>query len=490
MPICGSKKWNIFQFMVLKNVMHANFCNKIFVNIKIFTKFAINKSIFMDNKVILRPNMERRLLEWKNSVSHRPLILEGARQIGKTWMLKYFGKTQFRQTAYFNFESNPTLCEEFKNSKDPVRLIPILELYCGFKIETTDTLIIFDEIQECPEALNSLKYFAESEPNYYIAAAGSLLGVSLSAQGFPVGKVELVKMYPVSFFEFILSSDDKLASYVSDNHKGLDPLPVIVWQRLHEMWREYLICGGLPRVILTWWETRSVDKVDSEIRNIMRSYELDFSKHAPHDEMPKIFDIWRSIPSQLAKENRKFIYRIIRSGARARTYENALMWLQQAGLIYRIFECDTPKLPISAYEDVSAFKVYLFDIGILRVMSNMDAGIILHDDPLYQEFKGAFIENYVLQSLMPQLNAKPNYWTSAGKAEVDFLIQIKNGIVPVEVKSSQNTASKSLAQYIKKYLPKISLVFSSNNIALKDNVLHLPLSCVDFAVSKLRMIMN
>lgn len=437
-------------------------------------------------KKIIRFHLEQKLIDWKNSKSRRPMILEGARQIGKTWIMKYFGDKYFKNTAYFNFENNPALCEEFHITKDPVRIISILELYCGFKINPDDTLIIFDEIQECGDALNSLKYFAEGHPEYCLISAGSLLGVSLATQGFPVGKVEIMKMYPVTFLEYLNTADEKIYNFLIKKDDW-DTLPVIINQRLGELLREYLICGGLPKVILTWWDTRDTSKVDDELRNVLRSYELDFSKHAPHDEMPKIYDIWRSIPSQLAKENRKFIYKIIRTGARARQYENALLWLQQAGLIYRIFECNTPKLPIAAYEDISAFKVYLFDVGILRIMSNLDAEILLYDDQSYLEFKGAFMENYVLQSLLPQLKSVPNYWTSSGKAEVDYLIQLKNFIIPVEVKASNNTSSKSLAQYIKNYSPKNSILISSNNLQLRDNVLRLPLPLCDFAVKFLSM---
>lgn len=431
------------------------------------------------NEIIFRRDIEKDLLEWKHREGHRPLIIEGARQIGKTWIMKYFGATQYATTAYFNFENSKELCEEFKTTKDPARLIPLLELYGGMKIVAGETLIILDEIQECSEALNSLKYFAEQAPRYDIIAAGSLLGVSLAGGGFPVGKVEFLKMYPVTFKEYLSIADHALYEYVEQISKP-SRLPEIVYNRMREHCREYMVCGGMPRALLAWIESRDIDRVDNEIGNLIISYELDFSKHAPKRLVAKIFDIWRSIPSQLARENRKFVYKLIRSGARAREYEDALIWMQQAGIVYRIFDCEKPALPLSAYEDLGAFKVYVFDIGLLRIMSNLGRNVIINENPIYKEFKGAFFENYVLQSLMPQLKRKPCYWTSEGKAEVDFLIQKNDSIIPVEVKASDNIASKSLGVYIKKYLPERALIISSRNVSVKNIVVEIPHALCDW----------
>lgn len=432
-----------------------------------------------EGKVVFRRDIEKELLTWKRRKGHKPLIIEGARQVGKTWIMKYFGATQYAATAYFNFENSKELCEEFKSTKDPARLIPLLELYGGTKISAGETLIILDEIQECNEALNSLKYFAEQAPEYDIIAAGSLLGVSLAGGGFPVGKVEFIRMYPVSFKEYLSIADKTLYGYV-DRMSGESRLPEIVYNKLKEHCREYMVCGGMPRALLAWIETREMGRVDMELGNLVRSYELDFSKHAPKNLVAKIFDIWRSLPSQLARENRKFVYKLIRTGARAREYEDALAWMQQAGIIYRIFDCGNPSLPLAAYENVSAFKVYVFDIGVLRIMSGLDKNVIMNDNPMYKEFKGAFVENYVLQSLMPQLKRKPSYWTSAGKAEVDFLLQKGDGIIPIEVKAADNTSSKSLGVYIKKYLPRRALIVSSRNVAEKEGVLEIPHSLCDW----------
>lgn len=435
-----------------------------------------------EREIIFRRDIEKDLIAWKNNEGHRPLIIEGARQIGKTWIMKHFGAHHYAAIAYFNFESSKELCEEFKHTKDPGRLIPILELYSGVRINSGETLIILDEIQECPEALNSLKYFAEQASQYDIIAAGSLLGVSLAGSGFPVGKVEFIRMYPVTFKEYLHVADESISEYVG---KMMEPsrLPEIVYNKMKEHCREYMLCGGMPKALLAWIERRDMDMVDNVIRNLVRSYELDFSKHAPKNLVAKIFDIWRSLPSQLARENRKFVYKLIRTGARAREYEDALMWMQQAGIIYRIFDCEKPCLPISAYEDVSAFKVYVFDIGLLRIMSELDRNVVLSDNSMYKEFKGAFMENYVLQSLMPQLKRKPSYWTSEGKAEVDFLIQKNDDIIPVEVKATDNIASKSLGVYIKKYSPQKALIVSSRNISVKDIILEIPHPLCDWALS-------
>lgn len=434
------------------------------------------------NEITFRRDIEDDLIAWKSREGHRPLIIEGARQIGKTWIMKHFGATQYAATAYFNFESSKELCEEFKHTKDPERLIPILELYSGVRIISGVTLIILDEIQECTEALNSLKYFAEQASQYDIIAAGSLLGVSLAGGGFPVGKVEFIRMYPITFKEYLSVADESISEFVAKMTKP-SRLPEIVYNKMREHCREYMVCGGMPKALLAWIESRDMEKVDNEIRNLVRSYELDFSKHAPKNLVTKIFDIWRSLPSQLARENRKFVYKLIRTGARAREYEDALMWMQQAGIIYRIFDCEKPCLPISAYEDVSAFKVYVFDIGLLRIMSDLDRNVVLNDNPMYKEFKGAFMENYVLQSLMPQLKRKPSYWTSEGKAEVDFLIQKNDTIIPVEVKATDNTASKSLGVYIKKYSPEKALIVSSRNVSVKDMIFEVPHSLCDWVPS-------
>ena len=436
----------------------------------------------------LQREIEKELIRWKDKDDRKPLVLEGARQVGKTWVMQKFGEKCFSKTAYFNFENSPELCVEFKNTKSPERIVNVLQLYSGFKISQEDTLIIFDEVQECEDALVSLKYFCEEAPGYHIMAAGSLLGVSVARSGsFPVGKVDFLRMYPLSFREMLHSLDPQVYDYVSEM-TAFERLPEIIYNKLHDYYRQYLICGGMPRAVLEMLETHDISRVDSILDGILRSYILDFSKHAPKADIPKIGEIWKSIPSQLAKENRKFVYRLVRPGARAREYENALLWLQQAGLIYRVNCLSKPAIPLSAYDDVSAFKIYVFDVGILRALSGLEASALIEDNPLFSEFKGAYFENAVLQSLVPQCRQSPRYWVSnSGKAEVDFIIQQCSGIVPIEVKASGNTSGQSLAQYIKSYSPSKALVVSSMNVSVKSTptteIIHLPHTVTDWLQS-------
>lgn len=394
--------------------------------------------------------------------------------MGKTWVMQKFGQTYYRKVAYFNFENAKGLKNEFLKSIQPKQLLPVLSLYCGFEISADDTIIIFDEIQECNDALNSLKYFSEEAPEYNIMAAGSLLGVAMARGGsFPVGKVEFLRMYPVSFNEFLHAADSQVYDYLN-SLTSFTVLPEIIYDRLHTHYRRYLICGGMPQSVLTMLETNNLDEVDKVLKGIIHSYGMDFSKHAPNSDVPRISEIWKSIPSQLAKENRKFIYKLVRPGARAREYENALLWLQQAGLIYKVNCCTTPMIPLTAYDDISAFKIYVFDIGILRVMSEVSAEVLLTDNPLFREFRGAYSENAALQALVPQYDSMPRYWVSEGKAEVDFIIQGKTSILPIEVKAAANTSGKSLSVYIGKYHPQKALIVSGNNVSDNGIVLNIP----------------
>lgn len=431
-------------------------------------------------------DIETKLCLWRNRRERYPLILEGARQVGKTWVMKKFGERYYRNTAYLNFESSPELAAEFSKTKSPSRLIGILELYCGFEITSEDTLIIFDEIQECPDALNSLKYFSEETPQYHIMAAGSLLGVAMAHGGtFPVGKVDFLKMYPLSFREFLHGADKRIFDFM-DHLDQAEPLPEIVYNRLREEYRRYLICGGMPKAVLAMLGQNDINAVDETLKAILHSYTLDFSKHAAPADIPRINEIWRSLPSQLAKENRKFIYKLIRPGARAREYENALLWLQQAGLIYRVNCTCNPAMPLSAYDDISAFKIYVSDIGILRALSGLPANIFLNDNPLFREFKGAYIENAILQSFITQYPVAPRYWVSSGRAEVDFILQGNESIVPVEVKSESNTSGKSLSVYMQKYSPETALIISSENIRVHGGVVHLPHPAADWTGKMIR----
>lgn len=419
----------------------------------------------------IKRNIIKKLEEWKDSEERRPLILHGARQIGKTWAIMKFGELHFKYTAYFNFDSNTDLCVEFQRTKDANRLIQILGLYCDVPIIAKETLIVFDEIQECPEALNSLKYFCEETPSFHIVAAGSLLGVALhKGTGFPVGKVDFLKMYPVSFDEYFRAYNEKFGEIIDTcrDKKDFLSMPEILKTTLDEGYRHYRVCGGMPKVAVASLERKGNDKITIEQNELLSSFFRDFSKHAPLNDFPRIALIWDSLPSQLSKENRKFLYKVVKPGARAREFEAALNWLREAGLIYQIFCSTKPGLPLSAYDDVSAFKIYMLDCGLLRALANMPAELYVVSKPEFSEFKGALMENLVLQQLLASSWPMPRYWVSNGSAEVDFILQDGLDIIPFEIKSGNNIASKSLAVYIKKYHPGKSVIISENELSIKS----------------------
>ncbi len=420
------------------------------------------------------------LLKWKQRPSRKPLIIQGARQIGKTWIMKKFGKECFDYVAYFNLESSEELCREFENTKNPRRLVDILRLYTDTPIEPQRTLIIFDEIQQSNKALNCLKYFCEEAPEYPVIAAGSLLGVSLSqGDSFPVGKVEFLRMYPVTFREFLCAENKQMYDYI-EALTEIAPLPEIIMGKVSESWRRYLVCGGMPAAVTAMLEKQGIQEVEEIQKEILTAYALDFARHAPVKDIPRISALWNSIPSQLAKENRKFLYKLIKTGARAREYENGLLWLEHAGMVYRIFCSSKPALPLSAYDDLSAFKIYLCDSGLLRVMAQLPAEVFWSDNVLYTEFKGAMAENAVLQSLVVRFEVLPRYWSSEGKAEIDFLLQHSTALIPVEVKSGTRLNGKSLGIYVKRYSPEIALRYSMNNLKLDNSLLNIPLFLADW----------
>jgi predicted AAA+ superfamily ATPase len=428
-----------------------------------------------------------RLLQWKERSNRKPLIIRGARQIGKTWVMKKFGEENYRNVAYFNFDSSEELCAEFEKTKDPHRLIGILKLYSSVPIEPGETLLIFDEIQQSNKALNSLKYFCEEANEYHVMAAGSLLGVSLSkGDSFPVGKVEFLEMYPVTFREFLHAENPQMCQYVDEMAEPAQ-LPEIVFNHLSESWRRYQVCGGMPAAASAMLDGAGLAEVETRQQEVLTSYALDFAKHAPSKDIPRISAIWNSIPSQLGKENRKFIYKLVKSGARAREYEDSLLWLEHAGMISRVFCTSLPNLPLSAYDDVSAFKIYLSDVGLLRRMASLPADAIYTDSPFYTHFKGAIAENAVLQSLKTQLDCPPRYWTSEATAEVDFVCQIGVDIVPVEVKSGSSVRAKSLSVYDKRFNPRLLLCYSMNNVRRDSRLLNLPIFLADWTVKFCRV---
>lgn len=429
-----------------------------------------------------------KLIKWKQSSLRNPLILQGARQVGKTYLLKSFGEAYYEYVAYFNFEKSPELAQFFEHSKDPSRIIESLSILHGRRIEPESTLIFFDEIQECNDALNSLKYFSEEAPDYHIVCAGSLLGVALSrGRSFPVGKVDFQTLYPVSFSEFLKYSDASLYLYLH-NLNRIEAIPDLFFYRILEKFKLYTISGGMPKAIISLHNENGVEMCDEVLQNILKSYRLDFSKHVDNKDIQKINYVWDSIPSQLSKENKKFIYRAVKSGARAREYEDALSWLVNAGLIYKIHKSEKPSLPLSAYDDLSSFKIYAHDVGVLRRLSDLKPSVLAEGNRMFTEFKGALSENIILQSLINQFNEIPRYWTSGNTAEIDFLIQLENEIIPVEVKSNTNVKSKSLFYYRKKYNPQLSIRYSLNNLQYANGILNLPLFMADFTKQFLAII--
>lgn len=426
-----------------------------------------------------------KLLDWKNSPYRKPLILKGVRQVGKTWVLKEFGKRYYENIAYFNFDENEEYKQFFETTKDVDRILQNLMLASGENIAPEKTLIIFDEVQDCPKIINSMKYFCENTPQYHIACAGSLLGITLAKpSSFPVGKVNFMQIDPMTFTEFLFANgDENLANYL-ESVDTLEPIPEAFFNPLQEKLKMYYVTGGMPESILMWTEARDVSAMQEALSGIIDAYERDFAKHPNVSEFPKLSMIWKSIPSQLAKENKKFLYKVVKPGARAREYEDALQWLVDARLVHKIYRSTAPGLPMSAYDDIAAFKIYMVDVGLLRRLAQLAPTAFGEGNRLFTEFKGALTENFVLQTLLTQFEVVPRYWSQNNPPyEVDFLIQRENDIIPIEVKSETNIAGKSLRKF-KELFPdqvKLRVLFSLNNLKLDDDVLNIPLFMADHA---------
>ena len=426
-----------------------------------------------------------KLLDWKNSPYRKPLILKGVRQVGKTWVLKEFGKRYYENVAYFNFDENEEYKQFFETTKDVDRILQNLMLASGENIAPEKTLIIFDEVQDCPKVINSMKYFCENAPQYHIACAGSLLGITLAKHSsFPVGKVNFMQIDPMTFTEFLFANgDENLANYL-ESVDTLEPIPEAFFNPLQEKLKMYYVTGGMPESILMWTEARDVSAMQEALSGIIDAYERDFAKHPNVSEFPKLSMIWKSIPSQLAKENKKFLYKVVKPGARAREYEDALQWLVDARLVHKIYRSTAPGLPMSAYDDIAAFKIYMVDVGLLRRLAQLAPTAFGEGNRLFTEFKGALTENFVLQTLLTQFEVVPRYWSQNNPPyEVDFLIQRENDIIPIEVKSETNIAGKSLRKF-KELFPdqaKLRVRFSLNNLKLDDDVLNIPLFMADHA---------
>ena len=431
--------------------------------------------------------MERKiindLLKWKDSPYRKPLILKGVRQVGKTWILKEFGRRYYENTAYFNFDENEDYKQFFETTKDVSRILQNLMLASGEKILPGKTLIIFDEVQDCPKVINSMKYFCENAPEYHIACAGSLLGIALAKpSSFPVGKVDFMQIDPMTFSEFLVANgDENLAKYM-ESVDTIEPIPDAFFHPLYEKLKMYYVTGGMPEPVLMWTQNRDTGAMQHSLSGIIDAYERDFAKHPDTKKFPKISMVWKSIPSQLARENKKFIYKVVKPGARAREYEDALQWLVDARLVHKVYRSSAPGLPIAAYDDLSAFKIYLVDVGLLRRLSQLAPTVFGEGNRLFTEFKGALTENYVLQTLIPQFEVAPRYWTQTNPPyEVDFLIQRDNDIFPIEVKSEANTTSRSLKKFKELFPDKVKLRirFSLDNLKLDGDMLNIPLFMAD-----------
>lgn len=416
----------------------------------------------------------KELKEWKNSAHRKPLILQGARQTGKTWIMKEFGRTEYKNTAYLFCQENPTLETLFNAPFNKERLLNGFQLLCGFKIEPENTLIILDEIQDIPKAITSLKFFYEEAPEYHIICAGSLLGVSLhEGISFPVGKVNFLNLYPLSFSEFLVAlGKEQQAELINDTQQDTELLKAFS-EEYKELLKYYFFIGGMPEVVLTWIETKDFNKVRRVQKELLETYEDDISKHTTVEMANKIRQVWNSVPSQLAKENKKFLYSVIKESARAREYENAINWLVNAGLMVKVHRVNKIGIPLKAYEDLEAFKIYILDIGLLCCMTELSAKTLLEGNNLFTEFKGSLTEEYVCQQLISEFGIRPYYWSAKNAtAEVDFIFQNDNQIVPIEVKAEINLQAKSFKLYRDTYNPDLAFRFSLadfvNHGTLKD----------------------
>ncbi len=419
-----------------------------------------------------------KILEWKNSRSRKPLIIMGARQVGKTWVMKEFGKRFFKNTVYINFDNADVLKGLFEKDYDINRILMELSIYSSIRINSEDTLIIFDEIQENKKAITALKYFCEDAPEYAIIAAGSLLGVSIhEGISFPVGKVKLLNIYPLSFREFMLAlgKDMWVEQIDNGNYEALNS----VRDNIVDMLKHYYYVGGMPEVVNNFIENRDFIEIRDLQKDIISLYEKDFGKHTPNEELPRLSMVWNSIPTQLAKENKKFFFGHIKKGARSKDYELAIEWLLNCGLIYKVYNVTKPYIPLKSYVDFSAFKLYCLDVGLLGAMSDLSVKTILEGNKIFTEFKGALTEQYVLQELISETPFKPYYFTETkSEGEIDFLIQKDEKVIPIEVKAEENLRAKSLRLFSEKYNPKYAIRTSMSNYRKEEWLVNIPLWAV------------
>ena len=416
------------------------------------------------------------LIKWKISSHKKPLVFLGARQVGKTWLLQEFGKTEYKQMVYINFEDKNAPKNMFIQNFDTKRIIMEIELYSGMKITPEDTLIVLDEIQTAAHGITSLKYFNENAPEYQVIAAGSLLGINLHpGESFPVGKVEFLTLHPLSFLEFLLAMGETGLARILDE-KLWDYSPSFA-DKFKEFLRYYFYIGGMPEVVSHFSQNRDWNEVRKIQNNILKSYESDFSKHAPKEILPRINMVWNSIPAQLAKENKKFIYGVIKEGARAKDFELAIQWLVDSGLLHKIYSVSKPALPLVAYRELSAFKLYHNDVGLLGAMSKLKAKTLLEGDAIFTEFKGALTEQFVFQQLMPNEDLAIHYFPfENSKYEIDFVVQDEDDkIVPIEAKSGENLRAKSFKIFCEKNKPQTAIRTSLSNYRKESWMTNVPL---------------
>ena len=421
----------------------------------------------------------KKLLAWKNSPYRKPLILKGVRQVGKTWILKEFGKRYYENTAYFNFDENEEYKQFFETTKDVERILQNLMLASGQKILPEKTLIVFDEVQDCPKVINSMKYFCENAPQYHIACAGSLLGIALhEGTSFPVGKVDFLKLFPLSFKEFLMATGkERFAALLN---KQDYPMITSFKQTYIDVLKQYYFVGGMPEAVQSFAENKDFNEVREIQKRILAAYEQDFSKHAPNEIVPKIRMLWNSIPSQLARENKKFVYGLVREGARAKDYETAILWLSDCGLVHKISRVNAAGIPLKAYEDLKAFKLFLVDVGLLGCMAGLRQRTLLDGNDLFIEFKGALTEQYVCQQLKTIEDLGIYYYTNdRGSCEIDFIVDAGEQVIPVEVKAETNLRAKSLKTYQEKFTPEIAVRTSMADFKKEDRLVNLPLYAVE-----------
>ena len=420
-----------------------------------------------------------KLKKWKENKARKPLIIRGARQVGKTWLMKEFGNGCYENMIYINFDNNQIMAELFSRDLDVPRIIKGLELVYHTKINPDNTLLVFDEVQEVPNALSSLKYFYENAPQYQIVAAGSLLGVALhSGTSFPVGKVEFMDLYPLSFKEFLCAvGKEKLSDLLEEKDFQMAG---ILKDEYIDLLKEYYYIGGMPEAVNDYIINSDFIRVREIQKQILEAYELDFSKHAPANEIPRIRMLWNCIPSQLAKKNKKFIYGLIRSGARAKEYETALLWLIDCGLVHKLSCVTKPYMPLKAYEDMKSFKLFVSDIGLLSCLTDLDTATLIKGNDVFTEFKGSLTEQFVIQQLKTLDDLPIYYWTNKnGNAEIDFILQIMGEIVPIESKASINLKAKSLKTYRNMWNPKLSIRTSMADYEEQNGLINLPLYAIE-----------